>query len=276
MLNSTAHAQAAEVAAPGLDSEVDDWELALFALEPAMGDTPLVRGNGEPGPFEFELRKVRRKWRRRLLLRRAITSRALAWALTFLALAGAAVATSMSRDLSLRVGSLTSQVATSRSVASESNGNAAALSAELGQSQAQAAGLQATISKLRATLSRNRIPKARTIVRREIVTRTISKWVPSGKGVTVDTTGFSTQIEIHDVQLTRALGFTDLVGIAINRSDQAISYAELGCTFVDGSGQVLANAIDNRDNWAPNAAWGFDCGAQVKAAGGTLRVNQMS
>lgn len=136
--------------------------------------------------------------------------------------------------------------------------------------------LQTRVSGLSKRLETARDAKVKTIVNTEIVTKEVPRWVPNGKDVAVETTGFSDDVAIHDVQLTGAYGYSDLVGIATNRSGRVISYAELGCSFLDDKGAVVANGIANRSNWPPGASWGFDCAAETEATGGVLRVHQIS
>lgn len=136
-------------------------------------------------------------------------------------------------------------------------------------------GLRRDLAVARDRLERLRSAKIRTVVREKPVVKKVVKWVPNGKGVTVEVAGFKGAIEVRDVQLTHSFGYSDLVGIAINKTGRVISYAQLGCTFLDANGAVLANAMDNRSNWAPGATWGFSCGTQVEASGGILRVDQM-
>ncbi len=136
--------------------------------------------------------------------------------------------------------------------------------------------LQTRVSSLTQRLETARDAKVKTVVNTEIVTKEVPRWVPNGKDVTVETTGFRDDVAIHDVQLTNAYGYSDLVGIATNRSGRVISYAELGCSFLDDKGAVVANGIANRSNWPPGASWGFDCAAETEATGGVLRVHQIS
>ena len=138
----------------------------------------------------------------------------------------------------------------------------ASLEDELAQSQAEVAALEDA--------------KIRTVVKEKTVIEEVPKWVPSATEVAVEVTGFEGMIGIHDVQITQAYGFTDLIGIAVNKSGQTITYAELGCTFVDAEGRLLANGIVNKQSWAPGQSWGFTCSAQVDATGGIVRVNEMS
>ena len=95
----------------------------------------------------------------------------------------------------------------------------------------------------------------------------------NGKDVTVELTGYEDVLDIHDVRLTHAYGFSDLIGIAVNKSGKTITYAQLGCTFLDGKGRVVSNVIDNREKWPAGASWGFDCSAEVDATGGIVRVD---
>ena len=140
----------------------------------------------------------------------------------------------------------------------------------------RSARLHARVTELAGRVERVRASKVRTIVRTRTVTKRVPKWVPNGEGVTVETTGFRKDIAVHDVHLTNSYGYSDLVGVATNKSGRVISYAELGCTFVDADGSVVANGIANRSNWPPGASWGFDCAAETQASGGILRVHQMS
>lgn len=138
------------------------------------------------------------------------------------------------------------------------------------------AGLRARVAELAGEVESVRASKVRTIVRTRTVTKRVPKWVPNGEGVTVESTGFGNDIEINDVHLTNSYGYSDLVGVATNKSGRVISYAELGCTFVDADGAVVANGIANRSSWPPGASWGFDCAAEAEATGGILRVHQMN
>lgn len=143
-------------------------------------------------------------------------------------------------------------------------------------SSARVAELRSTIEALRIQLAELRDAKIQTVVETKTVTETVPRWVPNGKGVEVELTGFEGQVEIHDVQLTHAYGYSDFVGIAVNRSGQTVSYAQLSCTFLDADGKILANEIVNRQDWAPGQSWGFDCSGQVDATGGIVRVDEMS
>jgi hypothetical protein len=134
--------------------------------------------------------------------------------------------------------------------------------------------LQAEIARLEGRIATLRDARVRTVVEERTVTETVTRWVPNGETVTVEVTGFEGTVELRDVQLTHAYGFSDLIGIAINTSGQTISYAQLGCTFLNADGAVVANAIDNKQNWLPDQTWGFSCSAQVRATGGILRVDE--
>ncbi len=136
--------------------------------------------------------------------------------------------------------------------------------------------LRARLSEMEDRVTEVRASRVRTVVKTKVVTKQVPRWVPSGTGVEVDTTGFEGRIEIHDVQLTKAYGYSHLIGIAINRSGETISYAQLGCTFVDADGRLLANEMVNKASWAPGQSWGFDCSAQVDGTGGVLRVDDMT
>jgi hypothetical protein len=150
------------------------------------------------------------------------------------------------------------------------------LVAESTQQLSLVSSLEARLSKVHDRVAEIKASKVRTVVKTEVVTKKVSRWVPDGTGIEVDTTGFEDRIAIHDVQLTRAYGYSHLIGIAINRSGETLSYAQLGCTFVDADGRLLANEMVNKATWAPGQSWGFDCSAEVDAAGGMLRVDEMT
>ena len=134
--------------------------------------------------------------------------------------------------------------------------------------------LEARLNEMRAHVTEIKSSKIRTVVKTKV--KKVPRWVPDGKAIDVDTTGFEGRIAIHDVQITHAYGYSHLIGIAINKSDETVSYAQLGCTFVDADGGLLANEIVNKATWAPGQSWGFDCSAQVDATGGLLRVDDMT
>jgi hypothetical protein len=136
--------------------------------------------------------------------------------------------------------------------------------------------LQGRLSTLHDRMAEIKASKVRTVLKTKIVTKEVPRWVPNGTGIEVDTTGFEGRIEIRDVQLTHAYGYSHLIGVAINKSGETMSYAQLGCTFVDADGRLLANEIVNKATWAPGQSWGFDCSAQVDGSGGVLRVDEMT
>ncbi len=205
-------------------------------------------------------------------LRRALTARSTAWVLA-LVVAGAATAGAFVRisDSAAQVADLQGRLA--------QIGQPVAQPAPAVGDPAQAAlvsKLSSRVAALQDRLEALRASKVKTVVETKVVTKTVPRWVPNGKAVEVEMTGFAGLIGIHDVQLTHAYGYTDLIGIAVNKSGRTISYVELGCSFVDADGRLLANQIVNRQNWAPGQTWGFDCSGQVDATGGILRVDEMS
>jgi hypothetical protein len=174
-------------------------------------------------------------------------------------------------DLSSRLSDIEGQLVSTKADLSANAGRAATL-------QLQDAQLNAQVSKLLAQLRALRAAKVHTVVKTKTVTetKTSTKWVPSGEGISVEVTGFASLIGIHDVQITHSYGYTDVVGIAVNKSDWTIAYAQLGCTFLDMDGRVLANEITNKQSWAPGATWGFVCSGQTDATAAILRVDEMS
>ncbi len=150
------------------------------------------------------------------------------------------------------------------------------LAGESSQQLALISSLQGQLSQMHDQMSEIKASKVRTVVKTEVVRKEVPRWVPNGTGIEVDTTGFEGRIEIRDVQLTHAYGYSHLIGIAINRSGETMSYAQLGCTFVDADGRLLANEMVNKATWAPGQSWGFDCSAQVDGTGGVLRVDEMT
>jgi hypothetical protein len=136
--------------------------------------------------------------------------------------------------------------------------------------------LQSRLSEMHDRMAEIKASKVRTVVKTKIMTKEVPRWIPNGTGIEVDTTGFEGRIEIRDVQLMHAYGYSHLIGIAINRSGETMSYAQLGCTFVDADGRLLANEMVNKATWAPGQSWGFDCSAQVDGSGGVLRVDEMT
>jgi hypothetical protein len=284
----------------------DAWELALFATEFPRSEeatsqvlpprSTLHDTDGDPPPnvadYVWESHpavtkttapKERTRSKhppRRGLIRRLARRRILVWALVIVLIgAGSAAVTRTFIDLSGRLHSARTLLASSRTTAKASAGRTTDLTSQLARAQSlqrQQANLYLSqVSSLQDELDRARASKTKTVVQTKAVTKTVTKWVPDGSSVTVETTGFESMIEIHDVQITQAFGFSDLVGIAINSTGGTVSYAELGCSFLDAHGKVLANAIVNRTDWAAGASWGFDCSAQVTATGGVLRVDQM-
>lgn len=201
-------------------------------------------------------------------LRRLATSRVTAWIVALLisaaAIGGSVLRVSGEED---RIESLQAALATARSD----------LSAAAARGQ-DAEALRAQIADLRQRLAELREAKVRTVVEEKTITETkiVTEWVPNGEGVTVEITGFEGLVELRDVQLTHAYGFSDLIGVAVNTSGETISYAQLGCTFLDAEGAVVANEIDNKQNWLPDQTWGFSCSGQVRATGGILRVDELT
>jgi hypothetical protein len=193
--------------------------------------------------------------------------------LALVASVGSAVALGLTRpaDLSGRVRELEGQLVSARADLFANAGRAATL-------EAQGTQLNAEVSKLSAQLKALRAAKVHTVVKTKTVTeiKRVTEWVPSGEGISVEVTGFASLIGIHDVQLTHSYGYTDVIGIAVNKSDRTIAYAQLGCTFLDRDGRVLANEITNKQDWAPGATWGFVCSGQTDATGAILRVDEMS
>jgi hypothetical protein len=134
-----------------------------------------------------------------------------------------------------------------------------------------------TLDALRAKVAelRKELVKSKDAANGGAATKTVTKWVPNGEAVTVEVTGYEDMIQVRDVQITHSYGYTDLIGIAVNTSGQTLSYAQLGCTFLDADGNVLANQMDNKQNWLPDQTWGFDCSGQVRGTGGILRVDEL-
>jgi hypothetical protein len=199
-----------------------------------------------------------------------LRSRWLAW-VTALLVSAAVVGIAGFRlaDSARRVDSLTARLRAAESQIRSAGQTVAAASDQVAAAQARASALQKHLDALRAA-------KTRTVVETRTVTKSVTRWIPNGKGITVDVTGFEGRIQIHDVQLTHAFGYTDLIGIAVNKSAQTISYAQLGCSFLGPDGRLLAAGMDNKQNWQPGQSWGFDCSGQVNATGGILRVDELS
>ncbi len=190
--------------------------------------------------------------RRRGRIRRILTSRSLAWTMTLLVAASATGVASFSvsdarhdRDrlaqelATLRVGSAGSQESLLAAVARNEE-------------------LRARIAKLQGQVASLQSQKVRTIVETQTVTvtETVTEYVPNGEEVSVEITGFDGLVRIYDVHLTHSYGYSDLIGIAENTSGEAISYAQLGCSFLDKDGHLLATSIDNKQNWQPGTELG--------------------
>ncbi len=236
--------------------------------EAMMPGSALLRLHSEPeSAYPMSLRTAPRK---RGGLRRVLTSRWLAW---FLAVA-----------VSVTVAGLASyRIADAERVNDALAARLAATQAQIGGAteaaagaRARAAELQRQLGELRAKYAELQTSKVKTIVKETTVTETVVRWVPNGEGIEVEVTGFEGLVAIHDVQLTHAYGYSDLIGIAVNKSGETISYAQLGCSFLGPDGKLLASGMDNKQNWLPDQTWGFDCSAQVDATGGILRVDEMS
>lgn len=202
-------------------------------------------------------------------IRRFLGSRALAWVLTVL-ITGGAVAGGLAvvggRDDTItslrdRLGVARAQLTTAIQRGDVTDGNVTAL--------------RTKVADLREQLAAFDKAKGDTVVKERTVTKTVTRWVPNGDGVQVEVTGYEGMIQVRDVQITHSYGYTDLIGIAVNTSDETISYAQLGCSFLDADGKVLSNEIDNKQSWLPNQTWGFDCSGQVRATGGILRVDEL-
>ncbi len=210
--------------------------------------------------------------RRKHRVRRVLASRAFAWTAASLLVAGAAGAAAVgivdARGDADRLAAELTAVRAEAAAASQAATAEAGRNADL---TVRVEGLQAKVAELKAS-------KVRTIVETETVTvtETVTRWVPNGKEVAVELTGFEGLIKIHDVQLTHSFGYSDLIGIAVNRSGEVISYAQLGCSFLDEDGRLLASGIDNKQGWQPGQSWGFVCSADVDATGGILRVDELS
>jgi hypothetical protein len=196
-------------------------------------------------------------------VRRFFASRTLAWVLTLAVTAGAvagglAIVGGRDRTIAGLRDDLTS--ARSELVTAAQRGDATG-----GTLQA----LRTKVAELRKELAASKDAKGGA------TTKTVTKWVPNGDAVTVEVTGYEDMIQVRDVQITHSYGYTDLIGIAVNTSGQTLSYAQLGCTFLDADGNVLANQMDNKQNWLPDQTWGFDCSGQVRGTGVILRVDEL-
>jgi len=209
---------------------------------------------------------------RKRRLRRVLASRAFAWTVALVLVAGAAsVAAVGVVDARSDADRSAAELAAIRSDAAAAEEAVAAAAGRNADLRTRVARLQDRVAELEAS-------KVRTIVETETVTvtETVTRWVPNGKDVTVELTGFEDLVAIHDVHLTRQYGYSDLIGIAVNRSGEVISYAQLGCSFLDEDGRLLASGIDNKQDWRPGQSWGFVCSADVDATGGILRVDELS
>jgi hypothetical protein len=220
------------------------------------------RGMG-PVPLSAELR-ARRKGR----LRRFLASRAFAWTLALVVTAGA-IAGGV-----LAIGGRQDTIASLRGQLTVARSELTAALQRVDTTSGTVEALRNKVSELRDELTGVRT-SGNTVVKHETVTKTVTKWVPNGRAVHVEITGYEGMLELRDVQITHSYGYTDLIGIAVNTSGQTLSYAQLGCSFLDEDGTVLANQIDNKQNWLPNQTWGFDCSGQVRATGGILRVDEL-
>lgn len=205
-------------------------------------------------------------------MRRALRSRWLAWTVALLVSVSAAGVAAVG-------------IVDARRDADRSAADIAALRAEgaeatdmLAAAVARNEGLLMRIAKLQGMVTELEASRVRTVVETETVTvtETVIEYVPNGEEVTVEITGFEGLVEIYDVRLTHAYGYSDLIGIAENTSGEVISYAQLGCSFLDAEGGLLATGMDNKQDWQPGQSWGFVCSADVDATGGILRVDEMS
>ncbi len=240
----------------------------LEASEAMLPGSALLRLRSErKAAYPMPLRTVPRKRTHR---RSVLSSRWLAW---FLAVA---VSVTVAGLASYRISeanranaALASQLAATQQQIEGAAQEARTAEAHAAELQSQLAGLKGKYAELQAS-------KVKTIVKEKTVTETVTRWVPNGEGIEVEVVGFEGMIAIHDVQLTHAYGYSDLIGIAVNKSGETVSYAQLGCSFLGAQGKLLASGMDNKQNWLPGQTWGFDCSAQVDATGGILRVDEMS
>jgi hypothetical protein len=231
------------------------------------------------------------------VLRRVFGSRLLAWPVVVIVTAVAVAAILINANLDGRTSRLQAEARARAEALSRQVRTSEHLLAVGRRLRASSAEFEATNRRLRvqngelrtniqnvATLLRNtrtalgkvRKAKVRTVVKTVTVTKRVSVWVPSGSGIEVETTGFEGEISVNDVQLTTGLGYSNLVGIAQNLTDRTIPYAEIGCTFVDRDGVVIANNFANTNGWPAGATWGFTCSAPGDdAAGGVVRIDQL-
>ena len=207
--------------------------------------------------------------RRRGRVGRAIRSRTFAWVVALLvSVSVAGVAAFAIAESRADAGRLERELAAVRAEGAEASGRLTAAETANQELRTTIAGLEARIAKLQDA-------KVKTVTETETVTETVTEYVPNGRRVTVEVTGFDGLVEIYDVRLTHAYGYSDLIGIAENTSGDTISYAQLGCSFLDAEGGLPATGMDNKQGWRPGQSWGFVCSADVNATGGILRVDEI-
>lgn len=234
-----------------------------------VASRPEVAGIRPPEPLPPK-RQPKQQPRKPGRTRRFLGSRFLAWSLAFVTLAATiVVAATRPEDMSVRIRRLKGEVAAATAQSEQLRDRAKTAERKTGQ-------LASSVSDLERKLERVRASKIETVVETKTVTETVARWIPNGKGISVEVTGFEDMIRIHDVQVTHSFGYSDLIGIAVNKSGRTISYAQLGCTFLDRQGKVLANQIANKQDWAAGATWGFVCSAETDATGGIVRVDEMT
>ena len=212
-------------------------------------------------------------------LGRVFGSRAFAWILALLLVGGAATAAAFGiSDARAGIEERDAELAAVRADAAASAEAVAASTEAATAASDRTEALQDRLAHLQDRIAELEAAKVRTVVETKTVTvtETVTRWVPNGKDVTVELTGFEGLVEVYDVQLTHSYGYSDLIGIAENTSGAVISYAQLGCSFLDEEGRLLASGIDNKQDWQPGQSWGFVCSADVDATGGILRVDEMS
>jgi cell division protein FtsB len=227
----------------------DEWLATVLAGSTTGLEEAPPAPNGNGGPEEG--RRGRRRWLRILVI--GLLSAAALGAMGWLSATVLLDRAQAHRDLDAtrdRLSRTTQRIAVLTA-------EVEALRSQISNQQGRASGLREELAEARAELKRLRAAAA----------------VPNGKGVVVETEGYEDLIQVHDVHLTHAYGFSDLVGIAVNTSGRNLSYVQLGCSFLDARGRVLANVIDNRESWPAGSSWGFDCGAEVNATGGIVRVD---
>lgn len=263
-------------APPASEAPCESRDMSTTIEAPGKAPDPTFPGSGlgmiydEPEPVDpqAEPRPPREPGR----FRRVVRSRSFVLAVALLVvgatLVGALVAVS---DLRSENAQLEEEIAALQagSVADDTF-----ITAAEGRNEA----LRMRIAKLQARVAALGAQKVETIVETETVTvtETVTEYVPNGEEVVVEITGFEGLIDVYDVQLRHSYGYSDLVGIAENTSGDVISYAQLGCSFLDKDGELLTTSIDNKQSWQPGQSWGFVCSADVDATGGILRVDEMS